>query len=137
MTDNIQPVTSFPVKRKKVDLNFQLCILCQLHKAESLSNGSQQGTNKIKESFEIRAACKDISYSDIIDLLSPYISNLLDNKPRWHKSRYATFTNKVNLHSIQYRSAKDENTDSLRPFTSSKVTSGSIRGCERCILSGY
>ena len=121
MTDNIQPVTSFPVKRKKVDLNFQLCILCQLHKAESLSNGSQQGTNKIKESFEIRAACKDISYSDIIDLLSPYISNLLDNKPRWHKSCYATFTSKVNLQSIQDRSTKKENTDSLRPSTSSKV----------------
>ena len=80
---------------------------------------------------------KIIAYSNIFDLLSPYIANLLDNKPRWHKSFYATFTNKVNLHSIQYRSAKDENTDSLRPFTSSKVASGSISGCERCILSGY
>ena len=121
MADDIQPVTSLPMKRKKADLNFQLCILCQLNKTESLSNGTQQGTNRIEESTEIRAACKDSSYSDIIYLLSPYIANLLDNKPRWHKSCYATFTSKVNLQSIQERSSKEENTYALGPSTSSKV----------------
>ena len=109
MADGIQPVTSFPMKRKRSDLNFQLCVLCQGNKSEPLSNGSHQGINRINESLQIRASCKDVSYSDIIDLLSLYISNLLDYKPRWHKSCYAAFTSKVNLHSIQDRLNKDEN----------------------------
>ena len=57
----------------------------------------------------------------LLTRFSPYIANLLDNKPRWHKSCYATFTSKINLQSIQDRTSKGENTDALGLSTSSNV----------------
>ena len=63
MADGIQLVTSFPMKRKRSDLNFPHCVLFEGNKLESLSNGIHQRISRINESPQIRASCKDLSYS--------------------------------------------------------------------------
>ena len=101
---SIDPVALLPSKRSRRDLNWQLCIICQTtQKEESLCESSEQGINKIKKACDIRLSHNDLSYENTLYRLMPFVDSLTDNKPKWHKSCYASFTSKVNLHSITKR----------------------------------
>ncbi len=47
MSDTIEPVATLPTKRRKTDLNWELCIICQITKPDTtIHDGSQQGINR-------------------------------------------------------------------------------------------
>ena len=99
--NNMDSVVLLPIKRRRSDLNWQLCIICQTIKPdESVSDGSVQGIDRVKEACEIRLNHKDTSYESTLDRLVPFINSLPDKIPKWHKICYASFTSKINLQRI-------------------------------------
>ena len=103
----INAVALLPVKRKRSDLNWQLCIICQTSAREKvLPEGTVTGIDKIKTAYNLRVNHNDTSYENTLSYLQPYINTLPSEKPKWHKSCYASFTSNANLKSMVKRQQK-------------------------------
>ena len=98
-------------KRRKTDINFQECILCQANRHDlsrtPLHKDGSQGLQRIKDVCEIRLKHNDPAYSDTLQSLSPYLKELETHEPKWHKTCYASFTSKANIQSLVNRSGHD------------------------------
>ena len=90
--NNINPVAVLPIKHIRVQINWQLCAICQSFKPCPVSQGSSQGVKKLENSYEIRTRLNDDVYFDTLQKLQPYIHELTEHQPKWHKSCYSAFT---------------------------------------------
>ena len=49
MSDNIEPVAVVPPKRRKILVNYKLCIICQTSNSSHLSEGTEHGIAKSRK----------------------------------------------------------------------------------------
>lgn len=97
----IEPTVVLPVKKRRIQTNWTKCVFCQ--GVDALSSSSQQGIDKVYSSLVERLLYES---TDILTRLRSDISStdhLLSKQPKWHKSCYASFTNRINIDLVKKR----------------------------------
>lgn len=107
MTDNIDPVAVVPPKRRKITVNYKMCLICQTSSSSNISEGTELGIAKIQEACHIRRSHEDDSFTKALDIITS-VDSLSENNPKWHKACYASFTSKVNLQNVIERHQRNQ-----------------------------
>ena len=107
MDANIEAVAVLPTKRRQTEINWHLCIICQSGKQSDLSQGSQQGIDKMREAYEIRIAHNDSSFAEGTNTIGIGINETGEKKPKLYSSCYTSYTSKANINAMINRSKKN------------------------------
>ena len=81
MSDNIEPVAVVPPKRRKILVNYKLCIICQTSNSSHLSEGTEHGIVKIQEACHIRQSHEDYSFMKTLNTITS-VESLSENNPK-------------------------------------------------------
>ena len=122
----IVPTVVLPVKKRRVETNWTKCVFCQ--GTDTLSCSSQQGIHKVYSSLLERLLHES---TDLVTRLRNDLSSvdhLLSKQPKWHKSCYASFTNRSNIDLVKKRHSD------MSPFVNTDGASGSTRPQTRIIV---
>ena len=88
---DVDPVVS--IKWKAPSPSFELCLLCQCKKKESVRGGSKEGKERLRIVSEIRRKLHETATAEIINRVECFSSDVWKNlKVSWHKSCYSSFT---------------------------------------------
>ncbi|KAK7065859.1 hypothetical protein SK128_010682 [Halocaridina rubra] len=101
MAEEIEPVAVVPMKRRKIIMNWQLCIYCQSTKrGTNLSKATQQVIERMTEAYKVPKTNADNTIHGMLHRIEWDLESITENSPVWHKQCYASFTSRVNFHAM-------------------------------------
>ena len=130
-------------KRRKLDINFKRCVICQKDGEQKLRQGSVQGQKSFLRVLKLRNDNVDcIEYNRVITVLKTNDLDELDicdsvTELLWHKNCFSAFTSSTNLSNLSGQSNKDDTLSSPSSSRAPRKAFNFIELCFFCCQKSY